>query len=488
MNGQQRQEVLDNARYLRQVRPLDPEEIADYVEGQPHPAAVRQVLREHAVELSLLEREDDTFVPVEEGERGQDNRGLQGTGEGDRLVGALPERYGRQVADLLVDELGAGWPDGDSGDRLRERVRAFKSSYLHDEPVEYDRLTALGYAIYHLPAYYATVQYVLAELAADDLLSAELRVLDVGAGVGGPALGLHDFLPAGTLVDYHAVEPSAAADVLRQLLGGTGRNFHTTVHRDRAETFDPGCAGAVDLLLFANVLSELDDAAGTLTRYLDALAEGGTAVALAPADRETAIHLREVERAVEATGASVYAPALRLWPGEQPAGECWSFDRRPDLDRPALQRRLDEGDRGTAADTPSGRSPGDGEFVNVDVQYAYSLLRVDGRERVSFTPDPDRVARMADTETHVTDRVDCVGVKLSRDLGSGNPLFLVGDGSERVDHFAVLTESTTLNRTLETADYGAVLWFENVLVLWNDDEGAYNLVADSQTVIDPVTR
>jgi len=496
MNPSQRQGVLDSARYLRQVRPLDPAEVADYVEGQPHPAAVRQVLREHAVELSLLEREDGTFVPVEDGPAAGDEDGPAADGDGVGTVDpafdgadALPERYGRRIEDLLVAEFGPGWPDGDTGDRLRERVRAFKSSYLRGEPVEYDRLTALGYAVYHLPAYYAAVQYVFAELAADGLLPAELRVLDVGAGVGGPALGLHDFLPEGTLVDYHAVEPSAAADVLTDLLEGTGRNFHTTVHRERAEAFDPSSEGPVDLLLFANVLSELDDPAAVLTRYLDALTAEGTAVALAPADRETAIHLREVERAVEReAGATVYAPTLRLWPGERPSGECWSFDREPDIEVPALQRRLDEGERGAGADTPDGRSPGDGEFVNVDVQYAYSLLRTDGRERVSFTPDPERVAKMADSETHVTDRVDCVGVKLSHDLGSGNPLFLVGDGSEQVDHFAVLAEPTTLNRTLPTADYGAVLWFENVLVLWNDDEGAYNLVVDGETVVDPVAR
>jgi len=508
MNERQRQGVLDNARYLRQVRPLDPEEVTEYVPGQPHPAAVRQVLREHAVELRLLERDDGIFIPVEEGpalQRGPDDEGGR-PGEGSRSggdkagegrgvaldfdgVGTLPERYGRRVEDLLVAEFGPGWPDGDSGDRLRERIRAFKASYLRDEPVEYDRVTALGYAVYHLPPYYAAVQYVLANLAADGLLPAELRVLDIGAGVGGPALGLHDLLPEGTLVDYHALEPSPAADVLTELLEETGRNFHTTVHRERAEAVDPGCEGPVDLLLFANVLSELEDGAGTLARYLDALAEGGTAMALAPADRETAIHLREVERAVErATGATVYAPTLRLWPDGQPAGECWSFDREPDIETPAVQRRLDEGERTRQTETPEGRSPGDGEFVNTDLQYAYSLLRTDGRERVSFTPDPDRVAKMAEAEAHVTDRVDCVAVKLSHDLGSGNPLFLVGDGSERVDHFAVLTEATTLNRTLETADYGTVLWFETVLVLWNDDEEAYNLVVDGETVVDPVAR
>ena len=37
--------ILENARYLRGVRPVDPEEIYEYVEGQPHPAVVRRTLR-----------------------------------------------------------------------------------------------------------------------------------------------------------------------------------------------------------------------------------------------------------------------------------------------------------------------------------------------------------------------------------------------------------------------------------------------------------
>ena len=40
-----RQSVRDNARYLREVRPIDPEEIWEYVDGQPHPAVIRQILR-----------------------------------------------------------------------------------------------------------------------------------------------------------------------------------------------------------------------------------------------------------------------------------------------------------------------------------------------------------------------------------------------------------------------------------------------------------
>jgi hypothetical protein len=79
-------------------------------------------------------------------------------------------------------------------------------------------------------------------------------------------------------------------------------------------------------------------------------------------------------------------------------------------------------------------------------------------------------------------------VKLSHDLtdGEGNPLFLVGDGSQSTDHFAVLARESGLNRALREAPYAAVLAFENALVLWNDDEGAYNLVVDGEAVVDRV--
>jgi SAM-dependent methyltransferase len=480
MRDAQRRQVRDNARYLQEVRPIDPEEIHEYVEGQPHPAAVRQVLREEALDLSLVEREDGTFVPAPEGAADVDFDGVE----------SFPERYARAVEDLLVDQYGPGWPEGQSGDRLRGRIRELKDRYLKGLSVEYDERTALGYAIYHLPAYYAGTQYVLADLANDGHLPASPRVLDVGAGVGGPALGLADLLDENALVEYHAVEPSAQArDVLTHLLDETGQNVHATVHATTAEAFDP--VGAYDLVLFANVLSELDDPAAVVSRYLDALTEDGSVVAIAPADRNTATGLREVERAVEReAGAAVYAPTVRLWPDERPESECWSFDVKPDIEVPPFQRRLDEGSReadvtpgpdGTGAD----RAPGDGEFVNVDVQYAFGIWRTDGQRRLDYRPDPERTAKMADAEEYVTERINLAAVKLSHDLAEGdNPLYLIGDGSETVDHFAVYTERSVLNEDLQQADYGDGLRFENALVLWNDDEGAYNVVVDGETVVD----
>jgi SAM-dependent methyltransferase len=463
MNDDQREAVRANAKYLREVRPIDPEEIHEYVSGQPHPAVVHEVLRESAPDLGLVEHEGGTFVPVSEEPIETDFAG----------VNALPEPHARALEDLLVAEYGAGWPTGDSGARLRERIRSFKESYFAGESVNYDRETALAYAVYHLPDYYTTIQYVLAELARDGLLGHHLRVLDVGAGVGGPALGLADFLPPDALCEYHGIEPSAAADVLDVLLENTGKNFHPTVHRTSAEAFDMD--DEYDIVLLANVLSELDSPVDVARRCLDALAPDGSLLAIAPADRETSIGLRKTERALCDEGpATAYAPTVHLWPGYAPTDRGWSFDVKGDLDVPPFQRRLaDHADEGAA-------------FVNVDVQYSYSILRTDGTRRIDFTPDADRVAKMAESERHVSSRVDCIAAKLSHSLSEGNPLFKVSDGSESVDHYAVLTRETALNRALSDADYGALLSFENVLVLWNADEKAYNLVVDDETVVDRI--
>jgi len=474
MDADTRSQVLDTAKYLRQVRPVDPDEIYEYVEGQPHPATVRQILREAATDLALLERDNGTFVPAPEG-------AAEVAFDG---VDRFPEEYARALEELLVERFGPGWPDGTSGDRLRERLRGLKGRYLAGDPVEYDELTALCYALYHLPAYYAAVQYVLADLARDGAVPASPRVLDVGAGVGGPALGICDLLGPEALIEYHAVEPSAAAGIFERMLAEAGRNVHPTVHRTTAEAFEPD--GEYDLIVFANVLSELEDPAAVVGRYLDSLAESGPVVALAPADRNTATHLRTVERAVEADhGVTVYAPTVRLWPHETPGSDSWSFDVEPDLAVPAFQQRLDGGERGSDLAGGMDRSPGDGEFRNTDVQYAYGIWRRDGRRRIDYRPDPGRTAKMGDAETLVTERVNLAAIKLSHDLSEGgNPLYLIGDGSQRVDHFAVHTEESALNAALPAAGYGDLLAFENALVLWNDDEGAYNVVVDGETVVD----
>jgi len=293
-----REAVRNNANYLRNVRPIDPEEIAEYIEGSPHPAVVRETLPRGGVRPPAPPRaRDGAFEPVSE-------EPVPAPGWAPT---ALPENYSFALEDLLVREFGANWHREESGDKLREAVRRLKDDYLYGNDVAYDRVAALGYAIYHLPAYYATIGYVLDDLTENGLLDRTLRVLDVGAGVGGPALGLHDYPP----MTRRRRLPRRRAERSR-------RRARPDARRDGAElpADDPRGDGGVllwdrrrgksgdndpdefDLVVFGNVLSELDDPVAVVEAALGRLADDGSVVAFAPADRNTAMGLREVERAV----------------------------------------------------------------------------------------------------------------------------------------------------------------------------------------------
>ncbi|MFB6085188.1 MAG: small ribosomal subunit Rsm22 family protein [Halodesulfurarchaeum sp.] len=459
--------IRDAAKYLRQVRPIDPVEISEYVPDQPDPRVVRQVLREQSMELGLAEGPDGAFRPAATGpfRRQADT------------VEKLPDQYEDRLIDLLREEYGPNWYRGETGAEIRERIDRLKADYFDGRPVTYDRDVALAYAIYHLGGYYASTRYVLGTLSSDGLLPSRARVLDVGAGVGGPALAFADFFSVDRdpnelpILDYHAVEPSAGADVLYELLGDGPQNVSTTIHRDTAEAFDP--AGTFDLVLFNNVLSELERPVETAARYLDFLEESGSLVLTAPADRNTSIQLRTVERELEDRGATVYGPTVRLWPGNRPTDTCWSFDRRPDIEVPTFQSAL-----ATEADRPA-------SVTNTAIKYSHAILRTDGRRRYDLALDRSNVAMMAEMETHVGSRIDLVAAKLSRDLSeAGHPLFRVSDGSESVGHFAVLVNETELNRDLLDADYGDLLQFTGGLALYNDDQDAYNIVVDEETIVD----
>lgn len=469
-----REAIRSNAKYLRQVRPIDPTEIADYVPDQPDPRVVAQVLREEAFDLGLAELSDGTFVPAASGTYNPSFRGVE----------AFPTAYETVLEDLLMERYGPDWDDGDTANAIRDRIDRLKADYYRGRRVGYDEDVALAYALYHLPDYYASTQYVLADLARDGELPSRLRILDVGAGVGGPALGVNDFYArageaaadedAPPIVDYVGVEPSDAATVLESMLGVTDRNLHWTVERDRAEEYEP--AGPFDVVLFSNVVSELEDPVEVVEPYFEALADAGTLILTAPADRETSIHLREVERTLEDRGATVFGPTVRLWPGKRPSEECWSFDRRPDIAVPTFQERLAAG---------AGRPDA---VRNTSIKFSYSFLRTDGQRRYDIELDRSQVAAMGEMETHVSNRLDVVAAKLSQNLAEeGHPLFKVSDGSEQMNHFAVQVAETSLNEALTRAGYGDLLSFENVLVLWNDDEDAYNLVVDEETIVDPLS-
>lgn len=456
-------DVLDAARYLRGVRPIDPAELTEYTTVEADAAATATVLREHAVALELVERDDGTFTPP--GPDPLDDTGLP--------VDALPDRLDAFVVDRLRARRGPDWHEGDAAAALRASVRELKADYLDGGAVTYDADLADAYLLYHLPRSYAITRYVLGELIEAGLLDRSLGVLDIGAGVGAHLAALDAIVPDDGLLAYDAVEPAALGAHLDALADTVvGRNTHVTCHR---EAFEAATVGdSYDLVILGNVLSEVAEPVSFARRALERVDGDGSLVAIAPADPRTSLELRSVERALE-TDAGVFSPTIRLWPDRRPSDECWSFVEHPAIAVPTAQRQL-------AAEAED-RAP----YINTAVRASYSILRPDRRRRYPIDASERDHLPLADVESAIGERVDALVVKLSGDLAeAGNPVYRIGDGSQAVPVFAVHVAADSLSAPLTDAPYGAVLRLDRTLVLWNDDEAAANLVVDDETIVERV--
>ncbi len=460
MDVKERQEILSNVKYLQNIRPIDPEEIGGYISESPGVELIRSEIRENAFQLGLIERADGKFIPVS----------VEPIDPQIIEVQEIPERHSFRLEDILRERYGMKWQLGESGEIIRERIKEIKKNYYEGKRVEYDEENALAYAVYHLPGYYAAIQYILNKISEGGLLKRKLRILDVGAGVGGPALGISDYMPENALVEYNVVEPSDAANILQILMEDRGPNIHLNIHQDTAEKFEPN--GVYDIILFANVLSELENPISVVNKYSKFVSEEGSMILVAPADKNTAIELREVERALS-LNMNIYTPTIRLWPGHSPCSEGWSFEVMPDIEIPSFQDKIaQEGQRRE-------------EFLNIDVQVAYSILRWDYQTLFRHSKDTSRCVMLSDIGTRVGKRANVIAVKLSQDLSEGkNALFLIGDGSEKIDNYAVIVKETPQNRIISEMVYGGIVLIRNVLVLWNGDEASYNLIVDKETIIE----
>ena len=467
MESSSKQTILETAKYLRDVRPIDPVEIASYDQDLDE-STVAQTLRNHAEELAIIETSEGIFThpPTEP------------IPPKDIQIDRLPTDIETAIQTIVREELGESWWRGATGDHLRSIVRSFKSAYLARESVTYNRETAIGYLLYHFPATFASTSYVLEYLSQTGSIPQQLRFLDVGAGVGGQALAIDRFIPESTFVEYRAVEESAAATaLLERILTTTGSNFHwdiQTADIDTANLHD-----SYDIVLLANVLNELPDPIAVLHDVLDRLAENGTVIAIEPADQNTSRELRSIETALarERSDVTVFGPTMRLWKGRRPSDNCWSFNRHEDFATPAFQTNLDS--RGDRA----------GEFTNTDVKYSFSILRTDANCHIPFRPNRSEFLPLSESSDNISNRVNLCVVKLSRSLTTdeaAKPLYVIGDGSQSVEHFAVLTSESYSNHLLQTASYGDILRITQGLLLWNEDEDACNVVIDENTTIDRI--
>lgn len=161
----------------------------------------------------------------------------------------------------------------------------------------------------------AKISIPLGELERRGVLPSRdvLRIADVGAGAGAMTLGAIDFL-GGRRVDVVAIDRDVAAlELMRAAVANLSEASRVSCERRNVVglSLDPG---RFDLVLAGTVLNELDPAERhRLVRAMVAgLADGGAAIIVEPALRETSRALHEVRDRVIADGVGhVFAPCTQ---------------------------------------------------------------------------------------------------------------------------------------------------------------------------------
>jgi len=169
----------------------------------------------------------------------------------------------------------------------------------------------------------------LRELAAAGALprASELRVLDLGAGLGTSGLGAAAFLLGSEhaeRVHIYAIDVDTEALAVAQRLGrelsaahGFALEIDTAV-RPLELVVGERAGGQYDLIVLGLVLNEIDgqDGAAALSALCQRLTPGGALIVLEPALRETSRALQHTRDALVSAGRAphVFAPCLHTRP------------------------------------------------------------------------------------------------------------------------------------------------------------------------------
>ncbi len=238
-----------------------------------------------------------------------------------RCAEVARERYGLADADV-ADRVGAV-----SRLYVRERAEGFTKTHA---------VAALDARLrFFLPRDLAKVWLPLSELAERGLIpSGDLRVLDLGCGLGTTSLGLASFVRGPRTVRVDAIDHDAGSvsvfrDVARALseeLAPVRLEVNVTVG-DLQKVSGEG----YDFILLGLSLNELakneEERAILLKRWVASLRPNGALIVIEPALRETTRALQQTRDHLVAAGVSVFAPCTHAHPCPMLANERdWCHD------------------------------------------------------------------------------------------------------------------------------------------------------------------
>lgn len=404
----------------------------------------------------------------------------------------VPDYIQRLVESYIEKKTAKSQDDPVVLDRMRNAILAQKSRYWKERRVSYRKAyQVLGYLAYHAPVYLVQFEHILWQIIHQGLAKPHMRILDLGTGPGVVPLAVIDLL--GRLgngsADVYAVEQSEEhLEAYNALVPAAAVARGNAVRVEKPIRADIGALEAgnlpdrIDLMVFSNVLNELrhldiDRRADLVTGLAEQLAPDGTIVVVEPADLANSTTMRQTVRAIAERGLAIYSPCSFIRGTACNPTRCWTFEQKGDIRPTRLMERL------------AARKDGY-RFVNVDIKYSSALLRKDTKTQHAYhVPPGAKFARLSHLRRHRDKKINVVAALMSRNLGDNRTkVYKVCDGTPADPTYAVVpaTLRGTNRDALEGLPYGDIVRLYGILVRFNRDHGAYNLVVLPGTRIEPV--
>jgi len=409
-------------------------------------------------------------------------------GEFDEELQSLIEQFIGQVT-------GKAWDDPVVLERIRSAIMQQKGQYWKEgraRKIGYRKgYAVLAYLSYHAPVYIVQSLHLLLMLARDGLLPSRARILDAGTGPGALPLAATMFarmFPAFSAEIFAVERADSFMEAYRFIVpryasGISSLTIHPPLQADIRDAASLPLPSSLDLIVLQNVLNEIPgrsaEKAAVITAFSRLLAPDGSLLIVEPADRENSTRLRISVASALSEGLHIHSPCTVLRQRRCYPERCWSFIGQPPLRPTRLMLRL-SGERETY------------RFQNIDIKYSYAVMVRDDRKRHPFIlPKDAPYLPFSSLSRHTGKRVNVVGTVMSGNIGDGEThVFLLCDGTQSIPVYAVLPRYhlTSENRYLLTAPYSSVIELRQVLVRFNENHQAHNLLVSRRTRIRPVER
>ncbi len=404
----------------------------------------------------------------------------------------VPEYLQRLAEAYIEKKTGKSWDDPVVLDRMANAILAQKSQYWKERQVSYRKAyPVLGYLAYHAPVYLVQFEHIFWQFITRGLAKPHMRILDLGTGPGVVPLAVIDLLGRlGTgSAEIYAVERSEEnIEAYNALVPAAARARGDRVRVERPIRGDIGALeagdlpGRIDLMVFSNILNELhhrdiEGRADLVAALAGRLAPDGTIVVVEPADLANATTMRQTVRAIADRGLAIHSPCSFIWGTACNPARCWTFEQKGNIRPTRLMERLAE-------------EKGGYRFVNVDIKYSSALIRKDAKTGHAYRVPPGaKFARLSHLHRHRDRKINVVAALMSGNLKDNRTkVYKVCDGTPADPAYVVVPATLRgANRdALEGIPYGAIVQFYGVLVRFNQDHSAYNLVVLPGTRVEPV--